>query len=54
MADDQGGSARSQTDSEGVEFLTIMWFESLESVKQFVGEDYARAHLPAEARAFLS
>lgn len=40
--------------AEGVEFLTIMWFESLESVKRFVGEDYAAAHVPDEARAVLS
>lgn len=39
---------------DGVEFLTIMWFESLDSVKRFVGEDYAEAHVPAEARAVLS
>jgi heme-degrading monooxygenase HmoA len=39
---------------DGVEFLTIMWFDSLESVKRFVGEDYERAHVPAEAQAVLS
>jgi hypothetical protein len=38
----------------GVEFLTIIWFESLESVERFVGEDHAAAHGPAEARAVLS
>jgi hypothetical protein len=38
----------------GVEFLTIMWFDSLESVKRFVGEDYEMAHVPTEARAVLS
>lgn len=38
----------------GVEFLTIMWFESLEAVKRFVGEDHDAAHVPAQARAVLS
>lgn len=39
---------------EGVEFLTIMWFESLESVKLFIGEDYEASHVPAEAQVVLS
>jgi len=37
-----------------VEFITIMRFESLESVKGFVGEDYERAHVPEVARRVLS
>ncbi|MBV9735426.1 MAG: hypothetical protein JO209_05910 [Acidisphaera sp.] len=36
-----------------VEFLTIMWFDSLEDVKRFVGEDFQVSHVPAEARAVL-
>jgi hypothetical protein len=39
---------------DGVEFATIMWFEDLEAVKDFVGEDYEVAHVPARARAVLS
>jgi heme-degrading monooxygenase HmoA len=39
---------------DGVEFATIMWFEDLEAVKDFVGEDYEIAHVPARARAVLS
>ena len=35
------------------EFITIMWFESLESVKDFMGEDYDVAHVPDIARAVL-
>jgi antibiotic biosynthesis monooxygenase (ABM) superfamily enzyme len=38
----------------GVEFATIMWFDDLESVKAFVGEDYEVAHVPDRARAVLS
>ena len=36
-----------------VEFTTIIWFESLDSVKNFMGEDYRRAHMPDNARAVL-
>jgi heme-degrading monooxygenase HmoA len=37
-----------------VEFMTLMWFDSLDSVKAFMGEDYAVAHVPAEAQAVLA
>lgn len=37
-----------------VEFITVMWFESLDVVKSFVGEDYEQAHVPAAARAVLA
>lgn len=36
------------------EFITIMEFDSLDSVRQFVGEDYERAHVPEPARRVLS
>lgn len=39
---------------ESVEFATIMWFDDLDAIKAFVGEDYARAHVPASARALLA
>ena len=38
---------------EEIEFITIMWFDSLENVKAFTGEDYEVAHVPAAARAVL-
>jgi heme-degrading monooxygenase HmoA len=37
-----------------VEFMTLMWFESLDSVRAFMGEDYAVAHVPAEAQEVLA
>lgn len=37
-----------------VEFVTIMWFDSLDGVRAFAGEDYAIAVVPAKARAVLS
>jgi antibiotic biosynthesis monooxygenase (ABM) superfamily enzyme len=39
---------------EEVEFATIMWFDTIEAVKGFVGEDHEVAHVPAAARAVLS
>lgn len=37
-----------------VEFTTIMWFDDIESVKSFVGDDYEVAHVPPRARTVLS
>jgi heme-degrading monooxygenase HmoA len=36
-----------------IEFVTIMEFETLDSVKAFVGDDFEAAYVPAEARAIL-
>jgi hypothetical protein len=36
-----------------VEFQTLMWFDSLDAIKAFMGEDYAVSHVPATARAVL-
>ena len=37
-----------------VEFVTIMWFDSIEAVRTFAGEDYETAVVPPKARALLS
>ncbi|MGE5257818.1 MAG: antibiotic biosynthesis monooxygenase family protein [Hyphomicrobiales bacterium] len=37
-----------------VEFVTIMWFDSWQAVKQFAGEDHKQAVVPPKARAVLS
>ncbi|MXR41640.1 antibiotic biosynthesis monooxygenase [Halobaculum sp. WSA2] len=39
---------------EEVEFVTIMRFESIDSVKEFAGERYEDAHVPPEAREVLA
>jgi heme-degrading monooxygenase HmoA len=39
---------------DGVEFATIMWFDDIDAVKAFVGEDYEVAHVPQRARNVLS
>ena len=36
-----------------VEFVTIMWFDSLDSVRTFAGEAYEIAVVPPKARAVL-
>jgi hypothetical protein len=36
------------------EFITIMLFDNLQSVKAFAGEDYAKSYVPPKARAVLS
>jgi heme-degrading monooxygenase HmoA len=37
-----------------VEFVTIMWFDSLQAVKAFAGEDHETAYVPAKARQVLA
>ena len=37
-----------------VEFVTLMWFDSIDAVRAFAGQDYERAVVPPEARAILS
>jgi heme-degrading monooxygenase HmoA len=37
-----------------VEFVTVMWFDSLEAVRVFAGEDYEVAVVPLKARKLLS
>lgn len=44
---------RRSLDAE-VEFITIMWFDSLEAVRIFAGKDYEVAVVPPKARTLLS
>ncbi len=37
-----------------VEFMTLMWFDTLDGVKEFKGEDYEAAHVPTQAQAVLA
>ncbi|MGH7455951.1 MAG: antibiotic biosynthesis monooxygenase [bacterium] len=39
---------------EEVEFVTVMWFDSVEAIRAFAGEDYEVAVVPLKARALLS
>lgn len=36
-----------------IEFQTLMWFESLSSIVEFIGNDYTVSHVPEQARAVL-
>ena len=44
---------RRQLDNE-TEFITIMWFDSLDSVREFAGKDYEKAVVPDKAHKVLS
>ena len=37
-----------------IEFQTLMWFESIDAIKEFMGDDYSVSHVPLEARAVLN
>ena len=37
-----------------MEFITVMWFETIDAVRAFAGEDYEVAVVPPKARAILS
>lgn len=37
-----------------VEFITIMQFDSLDAVKQFVGEEYEKSYVPEKAKKVLA
>ena len=39
---------------DGVEFVTEMWFDSIDAVREFAGEDYEVAVVPAKARTLLA
>ena len=36
-----------------IEFITVLWFDSLESVRVFAGQDHEAAVVPPKARAVL-
>ncbi|MEX2152703.1 MAG: hypothetical protein WD825_05140 [Gemmatimonadaceae bacterium] len=40
-------------EGQHVEFVTVMWFESLEAAKEFAGADFELAVVPAEAQRLL-
>jgi heme-degrading monooxygenase HmoA len=45
---------RRPLDNDEVEFVTIMRFDSWDAVKQFAGDDYERAYVPAAVREVLA
>jgi heme-degrading monooxygenase HmoA len=43
-----------RVDGDSTEFVTLMWFDSLEAVRAFAGADYEVAVVPPKARALLA
>ncbi|TKX86333.1 antibiotic biosynthesis monooxygenase, partial [Halorubrum sp. SS5] len=41
-------------DGDEVEFVTVLRFDSIESVKRFAGEEFREAHVPPAAREVLA
>lgn len=39
---------------EEIEFVTILWFDSLDGVRALTGEEYEIAYVPAKAREVLA
>jgi hypothetical protein len=39
--------------NDEVEFITVMWFDSIDAVRIFAGEDYEACVVPEKARAIL-
>lgn len=44
---------RRELDDE-VEFVTIMWFDGLDSIKAFIGDNHTISHVPPAAQAVLA
>jgi hypothetical protein len=42
-----------KNEANEVSFMTIMWFDSLEQIKAFAGEDYEKAVVHPTAQALL-
>jgi hypothetical protein len=49
-----GISLARRDDGAEVQFVTIMWFDSIAAVRAFAGDNYENAVVPAKARALLS
>jgi heme-degrading monooxygenase HmoA len=40
--------------ADEVEFITVMWFDSLDAVRAFAGEDHETSVVPSSARKLLA
>ena len=50
----RGAHLLRRDDEAEVEFMTILWFDSLDAVRVFAGEDYTASVVPPKARALLA
>ena len=48
-----GIELRRRSEGDEVAFVTLMWFESLQAIRIFAGDDCEAAVVPAAARALL-
>lgn len=53
IAEFQGSEVFRRSLGEEVEFMTVLWFESMEGVRDFVGDEVTRAHVPEKAQRLL-
>jgi len=49
-----GGQLLKRSLDDRIEFTTIMWFDSIDSIKLFAGEDYETAHIDPGVQTLLS
>lgn len=54
LAGYRGISLLRREQPDEVEFITLMWFDSIAAVRAFAGEDYEVAVVPPKAQALLS
>ncbi len=50
----RGAHLLRREDGDEVEFVTILWFDSIDAVREFAGEDHEIAVVPPAARELLS
>ena len=50
----RGAHLLRETLGDEVEFITLLWFDTLDSVRAFTGNDYEAAYVPEETRTVLS
>jgi hypothetical protein len=43
-----------RSQGQEVEFMTMLWFDSMESVRSFAGEDYEKPVISEKARSLLT
>lgn len=53
LAGYRGISLARRTVGDEVEFVILTWFDSLDALRAFAGEDYETAVMPSSARAML-
>ena len=50
----QGIQLFRRTLQDEVEFVTVMWFDTIDAIRKFAGEDYEVAVVPPKARELLN